>query len=121
MQTYNYENVDALNLRWMRYVSGSGIRCHVKLVEALQERPGTLTNIEISAGSAKIAIPGAMQTGDYAEYWGEGPIRIFDKNGFLLRTAPAYQTPTLTSGANNLVIKASGSGTVKMTAITLGN
>jgi hypothetical protein len=121
MYTYNYADVDALNLRWMRYVSGSGIRCHVKLVEALQERPGTLTNIEISAGSAKIAIPGAMQTGDYAEYWGEGPIRIFDKNGFLLRTAPAYQTPTLTSGANKLVIKASGPGTVKMTAITLGN
>jgi hypothetical protein len=121
MYTYNYANVDALNLRWMRYASGSGIRCQVKLVEALQERTSTLRNIEISAGSAKVAIPGAMQTGDYAEYWGEGPIRIFDKNGFLLRTSPASQAPTLTSGANSLAVKASGPGTVKMTAITLGN
>ena len=118
---FNYEHVDALNLRWMRFASGSGIRCYLKFVEALQERPNTLSNIEVSAGASKIMIPGTLQTGDYAEYWGEGPIRIFDKNGFLLRTAPAYQTPTLTSGANNLVIKASGSGTVKMTAITLGN
>jgi hypothetical protein len=40
--------------------------------------------MEISAGSAKTAIPGTMQTGDYDEYWGEGPIRIFNKDGFLL-------------------------------------
>jgi hypothetical protein len=120
-QTFNYRYVQALNIRWMRYKAGSGVRCRVKLVEALQERINTLSDIEISAGKAKILIPGTMQAGDYAEYWGDGPIRIFNKNGFLLRTAHVNQTPTLTPGASQLAIKASGPGLVQLTAITLGN
>jgi hypothetical protein len=121
MYDFNYGNVVALNLRWMRYASGSGIQCRIRAVEALQERTGTLSNIEISAGSAKIAISGTMQTGDYAEYLGEGPIRVFDRNGVLLRTVPANRAPVLKAGENRLAVKTLGSGSVKLTAITLGD
>ena len=38
MYGFNYGNVVALNLRWMRYTKGSRIRCRVSLVEALEER-----------------------------------------------------------------------------------
>ena len=31
-----------------------------------------LKDLEISAGPVKVAIPGEMKIGDYAEYWGEG-------------------------------------------------
>jgi hypothetical protein len=120
MYGFNYGNVVALNLRWMRYAKGSGVRCRIRLVEALEERSSVLKNFEISAGSVKIAIPGEMETGDYAEYWGEGPIRLFDRNGVLLRTVPANRAPALRAGENRLAVKASGPGSVKLTAITLG-
>jgi hypothetical protein len=120
MYGFNYGNVVALNLRWMRYAKGSGVRCRIRLVEALEERSSVLKDIEISAGSVKIAIPGEMETGDYAEYWGEGPIRLFDRNGVLLRTVPANRAPALRAGENTLAVKASGPGSVKLTAITLG-
>ena len=38
MYSFNYGNVVALNLRWMRYAKGSGVRCRVSSVEALEER-----------------------------------------------------------------------------------
>ena len=120
MYGFNYGNVAALNLRWMRYAKGSGVRCRIGLVEALEERSSVLTDVEISAGSVKIVIPGEMRTGDYAEYWGKGTIRVFDRNGVLLRTVPTNRAPVLRSGENRLVVKASEPGSVKLTAITLG-
>jgi len=120
MGGFNYGNVVALNLRWMRYTNGSGVRCRIGMVEALEERNGGLRDFEISAGALNIAIPGEMKTGDYAEYWGEGPIRVFDRNGVLLRTAPAKRAPMLRAGENRFVVKAAGSGNVVLTAITLG-
>lgn len=121
MYGFDYGNVAALNLRWMRYAVGNGVRCRVGLVEALEERNGALKDVEISAGLLHIAIPGPMQTGDYAEYWGEEPIRIFDRNGVLLRTAPATHGPVLRAGENRLAVKAAGSGNVTLTSIELGN
>jgi hypothetical protein len=120
MYGFNYGNVVALNLRWMRYAKGSQVRCRIRLVEALEERSAVLNNLEISAGSVKVAIPGEMKIGDYAEYWGEGPIRVFDRNGVLLRTVAANREPILRAGENKLAVKASGPGSVKLTAITLG-
>ena len=91
-----------------------------RLVEALEERSSVLTDVEISAGSVKVVIPGEMRTGDYAEYWGKGTIPVFDRNGVLLRTVPTNRAPVLRSGENRLVVKASEPGSVKLTAITLG-
>jgi hypothetical protein len=120
MYIFNYGNVVALNLRWMRYPLGKGLRCRVTLVEALAERETALKQVELSTGNATIAIPGEMTTGNYAEYWGDGPIRVFDANGALLRTVPASRGPELKAGQNRLLLRAAGQGTVKLTAITMG-
>jgi hypothetical protein len=61
-----------------------------------------------------------MKTGDYAEYWGDGTIRVFDRNGILLSTSPVKPGPQLRTGENELTVKAAGSGNVVLTAITLG-
>jgi hypothetical protein len=121
MTGFNYDNVVALNLRWMRYPKGSDVRCRISLVEALEERNGALTGIDVSAGALNIAIPGEMRTGDYAEYWGDGPIRVFDRNGILLLTTPTNGGPLLRAGDNRLAVKAAASGNAIFTLITLGN
>jgi hypothetical protein len=120
-QSFDYGHVDALNVRWMRYPTGSGITCSLHLVEALQERNTTLNGIEISTGSTKISIPGPMQTGDYAEYWGDGQIRIFNSNGSLLQVVAANNAPLLATGSNNLSLNASEPGSIKLTSISMGN
>jgi hypothetical protein len=61
-----------------------------------------------------------MTTGDYAEYWGDGAIRVFDRNGTPLSTSPIKQGPQLRMGENKLTVKAVGSGDGVITAITLG-
>jgi hypothetical protein len=120
MGGFNYGNVVALNLRWMRYPKGSGVRCRIGLVEALEERNSTLRDVEISGGSLSITIPAEMKTGDYAEYWGDGTIRVFDRNCILLSTSPVKPGPQLRTGENKLTLKAAGSGNVVLTAITQG-
>jgi hypothetical protein len=120
MGSFNYGNVVALNLRWMRYPKGSAVRCRIGLVEALEERNSTLRDIEISTGSLSITIPAEMNTGDYAEYWADGAIRVFNRNGILLSTSPVKPGPQLGTGENKLMVKTAGSGNVVLTAITLG-
>ena len=120
MYGFNYGNIVALNLRWMRYPKGSGVRCRIGSVEALEERDSALRDIEVSAGSLSIGTPAPMKTEDYAEYWGDGTIRVFDPNGILLSTSPVKAGPQLQAGENKLTLKAEGSGTVVLTTIALG-
>jgi hypothetical protein len=120
MGGFNYGNIVALNLRWMRYPKGTGVRCRISFVEALEERESTLSHIEISVGSSRINIPAEMKTGDYAEYWGDETIRVFNRNGIPLSTYTIEPAPQLREGENRISAKAVGSGTVVFTAITLG-
>jgi len=120
MAGFNYGNVVALNLRWMRYPKGSGVRCRIGLVEALEERDSTLGDVEISVGSLSITLPAEMKTGDYAEYWGDGTVRVFDRNGVTLSTSRVKPGPQLRTGENKLAVKATGSGNIVLTTITLG-
>ncbi len=76
-------------------------------------------DVEISARPLKIVIPGEMDTGDYAEYWGEGSIRVFDRNGVLLRTVPAKADQCF-GRRKQVAVKAGGARNVKLTSITLG-
>ena len=89
-------------------------------MEALEERDSTLKDVEISAGSRSITIPSAMKTGDYAEYWADGTIRAYDRNGITLSTFAVKPRPQLRAGENNVTVKAGGSGSAVFTAITLG-
>jgi hypothetical protein len=120
IRNFNYSSVESLTLRWMRYPAGSGLRCTVEAVNSLDEQPAQLSDVEISSGSAAFRIPGVLRTGDYAEYWAEGGIRIYDRNNFLLRTVPAASGLTLQNGETPLQVHASGTGAVDLTVITLG-
>jgi hypothetical protein len=120
MYGFNYGNIVALNLRWMRYPKGSSVRCRIASVEALEERESALRDIQLSSGSSTIATPVAMKTEDYAEYWADGKIRVFDPNGNLLATSPVSVGPQLKAGDNKLTLKATGAGTVVLTTIALG-
>jgi len=117
---FNYADVVAVNLRWMRYPKGSEVRAGVGFVEALQERSGVLSGVEVSEGAASVAIPMDLKTGDYAEYWADGTIRVFDPNGMLLSSGPVKSGPQLAAGPNQLTLKAAGAGEVVFTAITMG-
>jgi hypothetical protein len=120
MYGFNYGNVVALNLRWMRYPKGCEVRCRISFVDALEERDSTLRDVGISVGSLSFAVPARMKIGDYAEYWGDGVIRVFDRNGIQLSTSPVEPGPQLSTGENKLTLKAAGSGNVTLTVITLG-
>jgi hypothetical protein len=61
-----------------------------------------------------------MNTGDYAEYWADGTIRVFNQNGVTLSTSHVTSGPQLKAGDNTLTVKAAGSGNVMLTAVTLG-
>ena len=119
--SFDYRGIVALNLRWMRLPKGAKPRCSVALVEALAESDAVLRSPELSVGSARLSVPAELRTGDYAEFWGEGPIRVFDRNGVLLKTlAGAGQAPQLASGENRIALTAAGSSPAKLTLITLG-
>jgi len=117
---FNYSSVAGIALRWMRYPADSNLSCNVQEVDSLDEQSAQLSDVEISSGSAVLRIPGVLHTGDYAEYWAEGGIRIYDHNNFLLRTVPAPSDFTLQHGETSLQVHASGTGAVDLTVITLG-
>jgi hypothetical protein len=119
IRDFNYSSVESLALRWMRYPDSS-LRCTVQEVESLDEQAIQLSDVEISSGSTAFRIPGVLRTGDYAEYWGEGDVRIYDHNNFLLRTIAAPSGFMLQHGETSLAVHASGTGAVDLTVITLG-
>jgi hypothetical protein len=121
MYHFNYAGVVALNLRWMRYPKSCGVRCRISQVEAIAERDVHVKNAAISVGAMSIAIPREMQTGDYAEYWADSAVRIFDRNGGLLGSVPVPHAPRLAQGDNRIAVTAETPGANwKLTVITLG-
>jgi len=121
MYGFNYKAIVALNLRWMRLPKGQRIQCRVGLVEALAESDTTIRNPEITVGSAKMTIPAELKTGDYAEFWADGSVRLFDRNGALLSTKGLGSPPaTLPSGETRIGLQSAVAGPTKFTVITLG-
>jgi hypothetical protein len=122
MYGFNYKGIVALNFRWMRSPKAKPLDCRVGLVEALAESETLLKAPELSIGGDKMTIPAELKTGDYAEFWADGPVRCFDRNGVLLCTVkPTGAAPTVQPGENRLVV----GGTlppvpVELTTITLG-
>jgi hypothetical protein len=95
------------------------LRSRIGLVEARQERTARVGGVTVSAGSTSVSIPGEMTTGDYAEYWGEGSIHVFDRNGKSLLTAPVRVRPRLKKGENELSVGAGRPENFVLTTITL--
>jgi len=119
---FNYRHIVALNFRWMRLPTEQPVRCEVSLAEALAESDTAITNPEIAVGDARLAMPVELKTGDYAEYWPGGPLRVFDRNGVLLTTVDCGdEPPTLPAGETTLRLGSSTSGPAELTPITLGD
>jgi len=135
MYGFNYQGIVALNFRWMRVPAAGGLRCRVELVEALAESDVPLENPAVVLGGRRLAIPAALHPGDYAEYWGEGPLRIFDRNGVTLdtflvvgrtdrdvvREPQRDKAASLLPGENRLAFESRSPGAAKLTVITLGD
>jgi hypothetical protein len=113
MYDFNYRNVVALNLRWMR----APVPCRVELVEALAETDTRLVDPQIG----DYRIPARLGTGDYIECRAGSPVRVFDGNGRLLASPNATgPLPQLGPGANRLRLGGAGPAAVKFTLITAG-
>jgi len=121
LRFFNYGAVQALNLRWMRYESASEVICTIHLVEALQELPVTLNGLQIDAGSVTLPAFGPLASGDYLEYWGEGPVRVFNSKGSLLRTIPVASAPMLGVGMPRVQVRSSQPARILWTSILYGN
>jgi hypothetical protein len=121
MYHFNYQSIVALNLRWMRAPKAETIRCRLLSVEALAESDSTLKNPRLSIGAARLTVPYELKTGDYAEFWADGSIRVFDRNGMLLtNTKPIGNTPIVQLGECKILLQSEGRGAAKFTAIILG-
>jgi hypothetical protein len=120
LRFFDYQHVSALNVRWMRYPASVTLRCSINEVKALQELPNTLDNIEVAIDDARITIPTSMHSGDYAEYWGDGQVRVFNENGKLKASRPVSGAPMLKSGGSTISVSGSQPGDATLTAIELG-
>ena len=121
MYNFDYKNIVALNLRWMRQPVGKQVECSISLVEALSEMESVLDKPEISVGGSKIVLPVKLQAEDYAEYWGDGQMRVFNRNGVQLSAVEMPQLPILLSGENKVSISNIGPASAKLTTILLGD
>lgn len=121
MYQFDYGKVVAVNFRWMRQAGSAAVACRVVSVEALAETPAPLESATIGIGGSDLGIPATIGAGDYAEYWGEGPVRVYDHNGVeLLEVNPTGSVPLLPPGASRVAVRSRGGARVRLTAITLG-
>lgn len=120
-RSFNFRSIMALNFRWMRWPKDRPVRCRVSLVEALAEAETLIRGPQIAVAGARITIPAELKTGDYAEYWGEGPVRIFSANGVKLQTVdPVGKRPQIAAGSNRIELSGNSAGPMKLTLIMLG-
>jgi hypothetical protein len=122
MYGFEYRHIVALNLRWMRLPKDQPVKCSVTLVEALAESEVPLKNPELTTGEKTFSIPIELKTGDYAEFWAHGPVRVFDRNGTELSSFDARDPPLiLQAGENRIALRVAGAARAKFTAITVGD
>jgi hypothetical protein len=122
MYGFDYRHIVALNLRWMRAPKGQPVRCSVTSVEALAESESPLQHPELIVGEQTLTIPADLKTGDYAEFWAAGSLKVFDRNGTLLSSVNIQGTPvTLQPGENHVALRAAAPAPTKLTCITVGD
>jgi hypothetical protein len=119
---FDYQRITAVNLRWMRYPGGRPSFCRVYSIEALAESSGVVKNPRLRIGEAEMRLPVSLRTGDYAEYWADGKVKVFDRNGRLLSTIESVKgSPMIGKGKNKVVLSADSAASVKLTTILLGD
>ena len=120
MYGFDYRNIIALNLRWMR-AGQTNIGCVVTQIEALAELDTPLKRPTLELGDGKFILPMDLGTEDYAEFRDGADVRVFDKQGKLLQTIhPADRVPQLPANTSRIKLDATEGGAAKLTLITLG-
>ena len=122
MYGFNYGHIVALNLRWMRVAKDRTVNCTVTSVEALAESQAPLPHPELTVGAKTLTIPADLKTGDYGEFWADGSLKVFDRNGSLLSSVSTQGEPlTLQPGENRITLHATAGAPAKLTCITTGD
>ncbi len=122
MYSFDYRHIVALNLRWMRVPKDQPTQCGVTSVEALAESEVPLRHPELIVGEMTLTLPVDLKTGDYAEFWTDRSLKVFDRNGTLLSSIDIQGDPlTLQAGENRLALRAAAGAPAKLTCITLGD
>lgn len=122
LRVFNYGSVTGVSFRWMRQNLAKPVRCRVLSLESLAERDQPLGNLRISIAGAVVPIPVPLAPQNYAEYWGQGPIRILDPNGVLVHSIPMQASgPLLPPGESRGRIDAAASAPAAVTPIILGD
>jgi len=84
--------------------------------------PGKSRNAGDTILEIQLAIPADLKTGDYAEFWADGSLKVFDRNGTLLSSVDVQGAPLkLQPGENHLALRAATAAPAKLTCITLGD
>jgi len=122
MYGFDYRHIVALNLRWMRVPKDQPVKCSTMSIEALAESEAPLQHPELTIGDRTLVIPADLKTGDYAEFWAEGPLNIFNRNGRLLSSFEIRDAlPMLQPGENRVTLRAAAPAPAKLTCIATGD
>ena len=120
MYGFDYHNIIALNLRWMR-AGQTNVVCAVKQVEALAELDVPMKHPTLEVNGDKFVLPVDLGTEDYAEFRDGADVRVFDKQGKQLQTIhPTTRVPQLPANTSRIKLNATEGGAAKLTLITLG-
>jgi hypothetical protein len=121
----NFETVDTVYVFITNLPPGKTATASFGRLEALQEIPRSVHNSGLTVKGKSIIFPVSLKPGWYLEYAGDGPVRVFDANGFVKAEAkPEGAVPTIGKGNNDVTFfcdpgKDRGQ-TAKVTFITRG-
>jgi hypothetical protein len=121
MYGFDYGHIVALNLRWMRLPKEVSVQCRMASVEALAESEVALKHPEVIIGDRGFTIPLDLKPGEYVEFLGDGPLRVFDRHGTVLSAFKfAGNRLTVPAGENRVVLRAAEPACARLTIITTG-
>ena len=121
----NYETVDRVYVFITNLPPGATATARFGRLEGLKETPGTLHNPGLTVMGKSITFPVRLEPDWYLEYDGDGPVRVFDPNGFIkAQVQPQGTAPTIRKGSSQVTFfcdRGQDRGeTAKVTLITRG-
>jgi len=126
MYGFDYRQITALNLRWMRWPKNGPVRCRLVRVEALAESEAPVARPDLALRSDRLTVPVDLGTNGYAECWDGATVRVFDRNGrprggpFSLPVQSGAAAAVLEPGENRLRLEGPEGAAVRLTVILLG-
>ena len=120
---FNYDNVGRINIFLNEIPGNSSVTCYLSPVEALKDKPTTITNPTLSINGESMTFPITLHDEQYIEYWGTGKAKVYDLNNFLLSEIPPVGNAKVKSGNNTISFKCDpehGNFRVKVSIITMG-